>query len=102
MFELPETITIWNKTGNDGFGGFTWSTPVERKSRQANKQEQFRDINGNLTMSSRVVYSDATELAVGSMILIGESSLTSPTADAEEVRAISATPSGTKLKKVWL
>ena len=102
MFELPETITIWNKTANDGFGGFTWSTPVKRDARHADKQEQFRDINGNLTMSSRVVYSEATELAVGSMVLVGGSSLASPTADAEEVRAISSTPSGTNLKKAWL
>lgn len=102
MFSLPETITIWVKTGNDGFGGFSWSIPVKRDSRNANKQEQFRDANGQLTMSSRVVYSKATELAVGVMVLVGESSASSPTVDAEEVRAIASIPSAITMKKVWL
>ncbi len=66
------------------------------------KAEQFRNAEGQLTISKIVVYSESTALVVGAMVLIGESALLAPTVDAEEVRGLSAVPGDTDLKKAWL
>ena len=101
MFTLPETITIWVEASDDGGGGKTW-TRTTAKSRHALKVEQFRDAQGQLTVSKVIVYSKATELVVGAMVLIGESPLSAPTADSEEVRALSAVPGSTNMVRAML
>jgi len=100
-FRLPETITIWNEATDDGGGGKTW-TRTTAPSRHALVNTQFRDDKGQLNVSKASVYSRSTVLAVGSMVLIGESSSSEPTADAEEVRGFKSTPSGTTLKVALL
>ena len=102
MFRLPEQITVWNESGNDGFGGITYSAPVTESSRQALKQEKFTDKNGDQQISKAVCYSRSTALKNGSMVFFGTSTDAAPPAAANDVRAISQIPSGAgDLKKVW-
>jgi hypothetical protein len=102
MFELPEKITVWNSTGNDGFGRFIWSSPVIYDARIAFVQKKFTDTNGDSRVSTSVCYSEGLELKNGSMVFFGESGAISPPSEANDVRALSQTPSGAgDLKKAW-
>ena len=99
---LPETITIWNPVGGDGLGGVTWSAPVQVPGRIAYKQSKFTDKNGDDVVSIAVCYSKSTEITIDSMILFGASGAINPPAQANDVRAISQTPSGAcDMKKMW-
>ena len=101
MFPMPERITVWNITGNDGSGGMTWSTPVSYDARIAFKNEKFTDKNGDQLMSTAVCYSEGATMLINSQVFFGDSTDASPPATANDVRALSATPSGTDLKKAW-
>jgi len=101
MFPLPDRITVWNVAGNDGAGGLTYSAPVQYDARIAYKQEKFTDKNGDQLMSVAVCYSPGVEMLIDSQVLFSESVDASPPAAANDVRALSATPSGTDLKKAW-
>jgi hypothetical protein len=100
MFALPEKITIWRVTANDGFGGKTWSTPVTLDARIAFKQEKFTDVNGDTAISTAVVYTDG-DMQLDDKVFFGESASASPVVAANDVRALSSTPSGTDLVKGW-
>lgn len=102
MFDLPETITVWNKGANDGFGGITWVGPLSYPARIAFKSEKFTDTNGDQLVSTAVCYSKGLDLKIGSVVLFGESFNAVPDQEADDVRQISQTPSGAgDLKKVW-
>ena len=101
MFDLPETITYWRKSGNDGLGGFTWSAPVSAPGRIAYSQRKFTDINGDDKMSSAVCYTEAG-IQTGDMVYFGETTSPTPLPDANDVRLSTNTPSGAgTLKKAW-
>ena len=100
MFDLPEKITYWREADNDGFGGKTWNGPNVLNARIAYKQEKFTNINGDIEISTAVVYTDG-DLQVDDKVFFGESTDTEPTQNSNDVRALSATPSGTTLKKGW-
>lgn len=103
MFPLPEKLTIWTPKTNDGFGGLTWNGPFVVDSRQALKQEKFTDINGDQQISKAVCYSESEQLITrGARLIFGESEAIEPPDGADDVRAFTATPSGTNLKKAWL
>jgi len=102
MFDLPEKITVWNVLSEDGLGGFTWNGPIVYDARNALKQEKFTDINGDQRMSTAVSYSEGSDLKIGTMVFFGESGAVEPPADANDVRALAQTPSGSgDLKKAW-
>lgn len=102
MFDLPEKITVWNSTSNDGFGRFTWSAPITYDARTALKQEKFTDSNGDQRVSTALAYSEGAELKIGSMVFFGESGSLNPIKESNDVKAISQIPSGPgALKKVW-
>jgi len=100
MFSLPEKITLWREAGNDGFGGITWSAPAVLNARIAYKQEKFTDSNGDDSVSTAVVYTDG-DMLLNDKVYFGTSTELSPVAAANDVRARSATPSGTTLIKGW-
>lgn len=107
MFDLPETVTLWRRTGGDGFGWSTWSAPEEHAARIAYSQQKFTDINGDTAVSSAVCYLHADisqqELRDGVVVLLGQASVDpGPPAAADDVRAMSTTPSGAgTLRKLW-
>lgn len=101
MFDLPEKITIWQRPVNTGFGGGTWSAPVVVDARIALRQEKFTDINGDQQISKAVCYSESDRLGAGAVVLFGESGAIVPPAEADDVRAFTATPSATDMRKAW-
>ncbi|MCK5614635.1 hypothetical protein KAR91_72895 [Candidatus Pacearchaeota archaeon] len=99
---LPETISVWNAAGGDGFGGITWEGPFEYSARIAFKADKFTDVNGDQLLSTAVCYSEGAELQIDSKVFFGSSASVIPVAEADDVRQISRTPSGiTNLKKLW-
>ena len=101
-FNLPEKITIWNRTGSDGLGGGTWSAPIQYPARIAYEQQKFTDTNGDVRVSTAVCYSNGATLSIGSHVFFGASSDAFPPPESNDVRAISQTPSGAgALKKAW-
>ena len=100
MFSLPEKITVWRATANDGFGGITYSAPVVLDARIAFKQEKFTDISGDTSISTAVVYTDG-DMILNDQVFFGVSAELEPVAAANDVRALSAIPTGTTLVKGW-
>lgn len=101
MFDLPEKCTIWNIAGNDGFGGVTWDGPHVADCRRADRAQQFTDTNGDQLISTSVMYTESDKIQANSQVLFGESAATIPPSNTDDVRQISAIPSGTDMKKVW-
>lgn len=100
--DLPEKCTIWNPGNNDGLGGTSWDGPHVANCRIANRAQQFTDTNGDQLISTSVVYTDSDKLQSNSQVLLNaESGAISPPSSADDVRQISAVPSGTNLQKAW-
>ena len=100
MFDLPEKITVWRVTGNDGFGGKTWSAPAVLNARIAFKQEKFTDSSGDTAISTSVVYTDG-DMILNDQVFFGVSADLTPVAAANDVRAAATTPSGADLTTGW-
>ena len=101
MFDLPEKITIWSIATEDGLGGRTYSGPFVVDGRFALKQEKFTDINGNQQISKAVCYSRSDKFIAGAYVLLAESAAIEPPAEADDIRALAATPSVTDMRKAW-
>ena len=67
----PQDITVWEPAANDGFGGFTFPAPTLIKGRWEQKQELFKDADGEEQMSEAIVYVD-TDVSVGQYIAEGD------------------------------
>lgn len=101
--DLPEKITIWNRyENNDGAGTITYDRPVVVDARIAYVESKITDKNGNSYMSKSVVYTDSGLISQNSVVYLGESDEIKPVNDANDVRKLTSTPSGTSLKKAWL
>lgn len=106
MLPLPERITVWKRANTDGLGGSSWSAPAVWPARIAYSQRRFTDINGDDATSTAVCYAQAPvtrqEVQQGVYVLFGESTAVNPPDDANDVRALSYTPSGAgELRKFW-
>ena len=102
MFGLPEKVTIWNKSGSDGFKS-GWDAPVVASARTALKAEKITDKNGDVKMSKAVFYSSEITLNLDSKVVFGEVALLIPPPTANDVIMLTQTPSGAgDLKKAWL
>ena len=99
--DLPETCTIWNKGSSNGFGSVTWYGPFIVKCRIAYSSQKFTDTNGDQSNSTAVLYANSDELKSTSQVFFGSSEAITPINEANDVRQISKTPSGTVLKKAW-
>lgn len=99
---LPETITVWTRSGNDGLGGTTWSAPASYPARVAYSQKRFVDANGDEKVSQAVCYSEGATLITGALVLFSASTAANPPAASRTVNATSQIPSGAgALKKAW-
>lgn len=99
--DLPDTITIWIETESDSLGGKCYADPKIVDARFALKQEKFTDINGDQRLSSAVCYSESEFFIIGALVFLGESSEINPVKGAKDIRALSAIPSATTMKKGW-
>jgi hypothetical protein len=53
-----QTIVYWAFSGRDGYGGASFSTPVEIQGRWEDKQKLFTDSTGQRLESSKLAYVD--------------------------------------------
>ncbi len=61
---LKEDITHWPVTGSNGYGGFTFGTPVKLKARWEDKSVLFRTLENEEEVSNAIVYL-AVDIDVG-------------------------------------
>lgn len=83
-FKLPETVTVWTPSGNDGFGGVTWIR-TETKARTARRTDRVRDDNGDMIDVKLAVY---TRVLIGVKSFVAKGSIAdlTPPSTAYEVR----------------
>ena len=107
---MPHTATYWAPGVPDGFGGMDFSsvTPVVIACRWQDRQELFRDTQGNQVMSVAIVY-PAQAVALQGYLARGDAGtavIGDPReAGALEVRAVGSSPSlsgDEELNKAWL
>jgi len=53
---LREDVTHWPLTGTDGYGGFTYATPVKLKARWEDRAVLFVNANNEEVVSQAIVY----------------------------------------------
>ena len=61
---LREDVTHWPLTGSDGYGGFTYGTPVKVKGRWEEKAVLFINDDQEEKVSEAIVFLE-TDIAVG-------------------------------------
>lgn len=67
---LKHDVTHWPVTGTDGFGGFTFGTPVEIKGRWEGKAELFKNADNEEVVSQVVAYFNV-DLDIGDFLALG-------------------------------
>lgn len=55
---LKQTIVYWSSPVSDGYGGYTFNTPIEIKGRWEDYQQVFIDSLGVQSVSKAVIYID--------------------------------------------
>ena len=82
LSKLNETITHWPNAGSDGYGGFTWGTPVTMNGRWSLTQVLFKTPTGVELLSNSIVYTE-DDIAVGDYLALGDLTTTAdPTTTA--------------------
>lgn len=103
---MRQTATYWAPGGNDGFGGVSFSAPVQVRCRWQDKAELFRDSQARELTSSAVVY-PVHPLERQGYLYLGTSIEVVPmdVSGAKEIRQIGSSPNlrnTSTLNKVWL
>lgn len=98
--------TFWGTSGIDDFGNTQFSSPVYKDCRWEDKQELFRDDNGNEVMSEAVILLGSS-VDIEGYLYHGTSSGSDPTSieGAKEIRQYSEIPDikrNNTLYKAWL
>lgn len=73
---MNEDVTHWSVTGTDGYGGFTFGTPIKLSGRWEEKAELFLDINNEEVISSAIVFVSA-DVSIGDYLGQGDLTATS-------------------------
>ena len=83
---LKTDITYWASTP-DGFGGFTFGTPVALKGRWEQRTELFRNATGEEEVSEAIVFV-SSDVAINGYLFEGTSIAADPTllADAKLIK----------------
>lgn len=109
---LLQTVVYWGNPTPDGYGSFTFDSPVEISVRWENRTELFIDRTGAESKSFAIVYL-GQDVDVGGWLFLGElddidSGLTDTphlVPDAREIRGFRKIPSlNAEIfeRKVWL
>lgn len=72
---LKETLTLWPKTGSDGYSGFKFGAPVTLNGRWEERGVLFRTPENEEVVSIGVVYMDQ-DVVVGDYIAQGDQTAT--------------------------
>ncbi len=68
-------ITHWANTGDNGFGGYTFSSPVILQARWSDAQRKFFNLSGEEKVSQSVVHLDV-DVIIGDWLALGDLSAT--------------------------
>ena len=68
---LKQDVTHWPVTGTDGYGGFTFGTPVLLKGRWEEKQELFINQDAEEALSQVICYLN-TDITPGDFVALGD------------------------------
>lgn len=103
---MKQTATYWAPGSNDGFGGVSFSAPIQVSCRWQDKAELFRDAQSRELTSSTIVY-PASPLERQGYLYLGISTEANPhnVDGTKEIRQIGSSPSlgnTETLNKVWL
>ena len=86
---MRQDVTYWPVTGSDGFGGFTFGSPVLLKGRWEEKQELFMTSTNEEVLSQDIVYL-LSDVDIGDFLALGDFVLSTPDPtnlkDAKRVR----------------
>lgn len=72
---LKEDITRWPVSGSNGYGGFTFDTPIKVKARWEDRAVLFRTLDNEEEVSNAVVYM-AEDIVVGDYFAKGDQTAT--------------------------
>lgn len=99
---LKQTITYWAPTGDDVFGGTTFTTPVQKFARWEDRMEMIRDKNGQEYMAKTRVFL-LEEVSLDGYLYLGKSTVADPRTlgAAYEIRAIHKSPDLRNLRALW-
>lgn len=91
--DYHQTATYWAPSTPNGFGGYTYATPVQIIVRWEYKQEEVVKENGETVVSRAVVFT-SLDLANHGYLYLGTSTTADPTtvANAFQIQAIIKTP----------
>jgi hypothetical protein len=103
---LLQTATYWASPIADGYGGYTFTTPVTIDCRWLLKQELFIDAKGKEKVSAAVVLL-GQDVSLGGYLYLGTSTESNPkdVDSSFEIRGFAKIPDikGTSfLRKAWL
>ena len=102
MFDLPEKVTVWTETSNDGEGNRTYAHEIAN-ARHADIQKMITDKHGKSYMSKAAIYLRSDTVSLKSIVKMGGTEALTPPDDADEVMQLANTPSGAgNLFKLWL
>lgn len=91
---FPQTATYWALSGNDGFGGMSFSTPTSVSVFWQDVQQKYMNENGEEKVSKAKVFLEQ-DVTVGSYLYLGTSTESSPydVTGAYEIKSFSKIPS---------
>ena len=103
---LLQTATYWAPSAKDGYGGYTFTTPVIIDCRWILKQELFIDAKGKEKVSAAIVLLEQ-DVSLGGYLYLGASAESNPkdVSNSYEIRSFAKIPDikGTSfLRKAWL
>jgi len=103
---LNHDVTHWPVTGSDGYGGFTFGTPILLSGRWEQKQELFINVDLEEVLSSAIVYLN-TDLSIGDYVIEGDETATvdPTTLEAKRIRGLNKITdlrNVIALRKLWL
>lgn len=92
--KYPQTATYWVLSGNDGYGGKTFSSPTTLSVFWQDVQEKYTDEKGEEKVSRAKVFVQE-DVTLGSYLYLGTSTESSPydVSGAYEIRSFSKLPS---------
>lgn len=106
---LNQTAVYWPATGNDGWGGQTYGTPVEVAVRWTDKQEKFVSSSAEEYISKTVILAETDFTIDGRLLLASLVDLGSNQDPNEEgasvIKAFAKIPDKSAnqfLRKAWL
>ena len=110
---LKQKALYWSTPTKDGFGSYTFASPIEIRCRWEHKQELFIDADGRESHSEAVVYVDRVLVVEGFLMLGDLDDLSSAANETPfdsglstyKIKALSSIPSfrnNDQVRKVWL